>query len=101
MKVVSWLPLDYVAQATLDIAFCKVPPPPVLNIFHPKPVDWDLMVTGILQAAESNNRSSRNRLRLVPFSEWVSLLEQRAPDATREELKAMVSPVTSLTVYCG
>lgn len=87
-KVVSWLPLDVVAKCTLDVAFSKEQPPPVLNLWHPRPVPWnDLM--GAVGSALS--RQTGRRIPLVTFSEWVSILDQRARNPSTRDLQKIVS----------
>ncbi|KAF5384130.1 hypothetical protein D9615_003351 [Tricholomella constricta] len=86
--VVSWLPADAVAAALVDVALGSVPPtefPSVLNLVHPRPVQWKAVVEGLRAAIKEVVGQD---LRLVSFEEWIAAVEARSGDATGETLAA-------------
>ncbi|KZP17631.1 putative aminoadipate reductase [Athelia psychrophila] len=83
--VASWLPMDVVSQAILDVAFSKQPPSITLNIVHPRPSQWSTIITSVSSAM---NRAgiTRGRLPLVSFKEWFGRLEERSKYADADEM---------------
>ncbi|KAG5652628.1 putative NRPS-like protein biosynthetic cluster [Sphagnurus paluster] len=84
--VVSWLPVDGVAGGILDIALGDKAPPPMLNLVHPRPVEWSNVIAGIKTAIKEV--LGRN-LEVVPFGDWVSALEAHADTATAETMDSI------------
>ncbi|EGN94883.1 hypothetical protein SERLA73DRAFT_162904 [Serpula lacrymans var. lacrymans S7.3] len=87
-KVVSWLPPHAVSQAILDVAFAKAKPPTVINLVHPRPVQWAALMQPIGDAL-IRNKLLPNPLPTVAFEEWFSRLEQKAISASTEDFKEM------------
>ncbi|KAF9527250.1 putative aminoadipate reductase [Crepidotus variabilis] len=78
--VVSWLPMDAVAQAILDVAFAPHiygSKYPALNIVHPRPVSWDAVIEGINDALV-NERVLDKKLPIMEFQKWFSRLEGKS-----------------------
>ncbi|EGN93439.1 hypothetical protein SERLA73DRAFT_172085 [Serpula lacrymans var. lacrymans S7.3] len=72
-KQVSWIPLDIAASAFID--FCtasKFPSKRIVHLIHPRPVRWSSLAAVL---------SSEFSVPLVPYTEWLSRLEQEAVDA--------------------
>ncbi|EPQ52234.1 acetyl-CoA synthetase-like protein [Gloeophyllum trabeum ATCC 11539] len=88
--VVTWVTSDVVAQAVLDATLAKEGPPSALNILHPRPVPWSLIISGISSAlAKIVDDGSNEPLPIVSFRQWVTLLEAKARDATEKDMKAI------------
>ncbi|KAI9458226.1 acetyl-CoA synthetase-like protein [Boletus coccyginus] len=75
LGVVSWMRAEDVADVVLDIAFADSAPQS-LNILNPKRARW----------SESKSPLHGDRLTIIPFVEWVTRLEEKAADATLEDL---------------
>jgi len=82
---VSWIQMEAVAQAILDVGFTRKSPPGALNIVHPQPIPWVSMISSISSAlsAELNTEA----LPLIPFKEWVARLEEKSKTAKDDDLK--------------
>ncbi|KZP04710.1 NAD(P)-binding protein, partial [Athelia psychrophila] len=78
--VASWLPMDVVAQAVLDVALSEQPPSIALNIVHPRPSQWSTVITSVANALYRAGVADHH-LPLVPFTEWFARLEQRSKAA--------------------
>ncbi|KAL6302718.1 hypothetical protein BKA93DRAFT_736353 [Sparassis latifolia] len=76
--VVSWVPMDAVARATVD-AILHPQPPECINVVHPRPVLWPQILSAV------NNELGLN-LPVVPLEDWVSKLESTAEDASAKDL---------------
>ncbi|KZP22007.1 NAD(P)-binding protein [Athelia psychrophila] len=83
--VASWLPMDVVSQAILDVALSKEAPSIALNIVHPRPSQWSAVITSVASAMQRAGLT-RRRLPLVPFKEWFARLEQRSKGAYAGEM---------------
>ncbi|KAG5652630.1 putative secondary metabolism biosynthetic enzyme [Sphagnurus paluster] len=86
VQVVSWLPMDGVAGSILDIALGDKAPPPMLNIVHPRPVEWSNVIADIKTAIKE---VLERDLDVVPFDDWVSALEAHANTATAETMDSI------------
>ncbi|KAG5649393.1 hypothetical protein H0H81_004129, partial [Sphagnurus paluster] len=84
--VVSWLPVDGVAGSVLDITLGDKVPPPILNLVHPRPVEWNDVMAGIRTAIKE---VLERDLEVVPFGDWVSALEAHAKTATTETMDSI------------
>lgn len=58
-----------------------------MNVVHPRGTPWDAVMAYIVDAL---HRTLGVRLPLVPFAEWLALLEKRAKMAGREDLEIIV-----------
>ncbi|KAG6902725.1 hypothetical protein C0995_012389 [Termitomyces sp. Mi166 len=79
--VASWLGADAVSATIVDLALSErsIPLPRALNLVHPRPVQQDVIMKSIRKAiAEILGHD----LKLIPFSQWFSILEERAENAT-------------------
>ncbi|KAG6878934.1 putative NRPS-like protein biosynthetic cluster [Termitomyces sp. T32_za158] len=82
---VSWLPMHAVSRTILDIAFSADQLPEVINLVHPRPVQWNGVIDGLRAILDEDERP----LRIVPFQEWFSLLERRATNANDADIQAI------------
>ncbi|KZT22888.1 acetyl-CoA synthetase-like protein [Neolentinus lepideus HHB14362 ss-1] len=90
--VSTWLTSEVVAQTVLDTAFASEPPPSALNVVHPRPVPWTNLVEGVRVAlVEIVDHGKSEPLPLVPFKQWIQLLEKKAAGATESDMKAIPS----------
>ncbi|RDB24956.1 Non-reducing polyketide synthase azaA [Hypsizygus marmoreus] len=71
---IPWIPLDIAAKCTVDIVLSDSLLPPALNISHPRPSKWDILEKAV-------------PVPKVTFSQWVSMLESRAAQASPDELQ--------------
>ncbi|RDB25024.1 Non-reducing polyketide synthase azaA [Hypsizygus marmoreus] len=72
--LISWIPLDTAAKCTVDIVLSDSLLPLALNLSHPRPSKWDILEKAVPMPK-------------VSFSEWVSMLESRAAQASSDELQ--------------
>ncbi|KAF9463989.1 putative nonribosomal peptide synthetase [Collybia nuda] len=85
--VVSWMPMDAVAKAILDVGLGKGPVPKALNFVHPRPITWTSMISSIREALIAQNNLDTTTLPLIPFSDWVEKIGEQAKRAKDEDLK--------------
>ncbi|THG96855.1 hypothetical protein EW026_g5054 [Hermanssonia centrifuga] len=76
---VTWLPVDVVARATVDLLFSKSELPTLVNMIHPRPVAWEDIINAI-------NQSIGTTLSVVSLDEWVDALELLSSSATPQDL---------------
>ncbi|EKM52251.1 uncharacterized protein PHACADRAFT_260494 [Phanerochaete carnosa HHB-10118-sp] len=76
---VAWIPLDAVGQAYVDWVLEEDVLPALVNVVHPRPTNWDVVLRGLRQELGGN-------LPIVPVQEWVSKLEEHAMNPTAEDL---------------
>ncbi|KAF9078805.1 hypothetical protein BDP27DRAFT_1310201 [Rhodocollybia butyracea] len=87
--VVSWLPMDAVRDVLLDIGFSQEPAPIAVNVVHPKPISWTSVMQHIRSALVEAKGLPPDALPLVPYSDWVSAVEQHARNATETSTRQM------------
>lgn len=92
----SWLPIDAVCKALLDVGFSQDEPVLlVVNIVHPHPVSWSFVIQNIRSALIQEKRLGSDSLPLVPYHEWVDIVAQRARYPTEADTQNIVSVVCS------
>ncbi|KAF9238227.1 acetyl-CoA synthetase-like protein [Melanogaster broomeanus] len=74
--IVSWMRAEEVATSVLDITFAIEAPPPALNVVNPR----------VLHAILKQKSLGSEELPMVPFKDWLALLEKKAEGATSEDL---------------
>ncbi|GBE84591.1 acetyl-CoA synthetase-like protein [Sparassis crispa] len=79
--VVDWIPMDSVAQATVDVVL-SVSAPAVVNLVHPRPVEASSVFDNL-------NEELGLQLPFVPLSDWVQKLENAAQNASAKDLEIM------------
>ncbi|KIM36904.1 hypothetical protein M413DRAFT_31301 [Hebeloma cylindrosporum] len=72
--VVSWIPMDSVAQSVMDLVFSVDTLPPAINIVHSNPVTWNSVIQNVADALVQQLHLPAP-LPLVSFQEWFSLLK--------------------------
>ncbi|KAJ3873157.1 putative polyketide synthase [Lentinula edodes] len=96
--IVSWIPIDKVASIVIEITLdpTSSPPPPVLNIIHPRPVTWtsimEIMLKDLLPL-----KNTGETMKMKPYMEWVGLLE--AVDGNGTEMRKKNSNGTFVLVF--
>ncbi|KAE9396160.1 acetyl-CoA synthetase-like protein [Gymnopus androsaceus JB14] len=82
--VVSWIPMDAVCSALLDVGFNRESVPIAVNVVHPKPVSWTSVYESIRSALIQEKHLSSDSLPLVPYHEWVDAVERHARNPTEK-----------------
>jgi hypothetical protein len=85
--------MDSVSRAILEIAFTEESLPIAVNLVHPKPVPWKHIMQSVTECLV-RGKKSMNELPLIPFEEWVGLLEERAESARNEDINMTVRVLT-------
>ncbi|KAF7340994.1 Acetyl-CoA synthetase-like protein [Mycena sanguinolenta] len=75
--VVAWLPPAAISRAIVDVALKPEKPPFAVNLVHPRPITWDLVMSTMANTVQ---------LPLIPFPHWVQQLEDRSSGATTEDI---------------
>jgi len=78
--------MDAVSNCILELVFQNERLPPVLNVVHPRPTDWNTVIKLIGDALVSQNKLD-SPLAFVPFQHWFSVLEAHANQGNENELK--------------
>ncbi|CAL3963137.1 unnamed protein product [Diplocarpon coronariae] len=81
---ISWIPVDLLAQIIVDLLLSPSPAPAPTSYYHlenPHPGTWSSLIPTILSFYASPSQTPPTKLSVVPFTEWVSLLEASARDA--------------------
>ncbi|EKM59937.1 uncharacterized protein PHACADRAFT_206156 [Phanerochaete carnosa HHB-10118-sp] len=76
---VTWVPLDAIGEAYVDWVLAQDALPALVNVVHPRPTTWDVVLHGLRQELGDN-------LPVVPLEEWVMKLEERAKNPSAEDL---------------
>lgn len=90
IQIISWIPVDTVAKAIMGIVSSSKTTPMVMNLTHPRPIAWKQVVS-LVATALLKQGIIEQALPLIPFHEWVYLLEKFAVNSTAEDLVATVS----------
>ncbi|KAE9406898.1 acetyl-CoA synthetase-like protein [Gymnopus androsaceus JB14] len=83
--VVSWIPMDAVCSALLDVGFSREPAPITVNVVHPKPVSWTYVIQSIRAALIEEKHLSSDSLPLIPYHDWVDTVERHANNPTEAD----------------
>jgi len=81
--VVSWTPMDAVSKCIVELIFHNKRLPPVLNVVHPRPTDWNTVIKLIGDALVLQKKLN-SPLTLISFQEWFYVLKARAKAANQE-----------------
>ncbi|KIK57239.1 hypothetical protein GYMLUDRAFT_247199 [Collybiopsis luxurians FD-317 M1] len=85
--VVSWMPMDAVSDALLDIGFGAERPPMAVNVVHPRPISWTSVVQKLRKILMREKQLAADALRIVPYKQWVAKVEDFAKAPSEEDLK--------------
>ncbi|KAF7340998.1 Acetyl-CoA synthetase-like protein [Mycena sanguinolenta] len=75
--VVTWLPPAAVSQTIVDVALKPEKPPFAVNLVHPCPIPWNIVMSTMASTAQ---------LPLIPFADWVQQLQDRSSGATAADI---------------
>ncbi|KAF7794887.1 hypothetical protein EIP86_006030 [Pleurotus ostreatoroseus] len=89
---VSWIPMDALSSAVVDVILTTGPLPRLLNVIHPHPVAWRDIFNAI-------NKASGASLPFVPYSEWLTRLEEVATQETSQEVFEQIPAIKILTFF--
>ncbi|KAJ3925541.1 MAG: putative aminoadipate reductase [Lentinula lateritia] len=83
--VVSWVPMDAVCNAILDVGFTSETAPMTVNIVHPKSVSWTCVFQNVRAALIEQKHLSPDALPLVPYHDWVAAVLRYAKNPTEAD----------------
>ncbi|KAI0337721.1 acetyl-CoA synthetase-like protein [Trametopsis cervina] len=66
--IVSWIPIDAVADIVRDLVLAKEPVTPLVNVVHPRCISWE-------EVFKLLNDALDKPLPMVPFAQWIEKLE--------------------------
>ena len=92
--------MDAVSDSIIELAFQNQHLPPVLNIVHPRPTEWNTIIK-LVNDALVLQKKIHTPLPLVSFQEWFSNLEGRtqSPDQA-VEIKIVCPFFFFLSFFC-
>jgi len=85
--VVSWVPMDAVSDALLDVGFSAERPPIAVNVVHPRSVPWTAVMQKLRTILIREKQLSSDALRIVPYKQWLAKVEDYAKAPSEEDLK--------------
>ncbi|KAG6816854.1 hypothetical protein H0H87_002340 [Tephrocybe sp. NHM501043] len=79
----SWLGGDTISAIIVDVALStySAPLPSAFNLIHPRPVEQSAIIKGIIKGIAE---VLGHELKLVPFNEWIAMVEERFKNANSE-----------------
>ncbi|KAI5992035.1 putative aminoadipate reductase [Pisolithus orientalis] len=83
---VAWLPMNAVSGAILDVALSDNELPTMVNVAHPRPVEFEAVMKPISDAL-FEKKITKERLPLLHLSDWFHRLEKQAVNANEEKLR--------------
>ena len=75
--------MDAVSNCIMELIFRNKRLPPVLNVVHPRPTEWNTVIKLIGDALVLQKKLN-SPLDLIPFQEWFYILEAHAKMANQE-----------------
>ena len=90
--------MDAVSNCIVELIFQNERLPPVLNLVHPKPTDWNTVIKLIGKALVSQKRL-KSPLSFVSFQNWFSILEERHAQLANEQNGDELRIVRSFFVF--
>ncbi|KAJ3715279.1 hypothetical protein DFJ43DRAFT_1007325 [Lentinula guzmanii] len=97
--VVSWVPMDAVCNALLDVGFSLEPAPMAVNVVHPKSVPWTSVIDDIRATLIEEKHLSSDALPLVPYHDWVAAVEKYADNSKEADADAQNVPAVKLLEF--
>ena len=83
LQPVPWVPMDVIGQAYVEWVTTTETLPFLVNVVHPRPTTWEVVLEHVRSTLGSDLQSVRLR-------DWVQELEERAASASLEELAQIV-----------
>ncbi|KAG6835248.1 putative NRPS-like protein biosynthetic cluster [Arthromyces matolae] len=90
--VLSWIPMDAVATAMVDAVLGNAQLPHAVNIVHPRPIEGKQVISFIQSAIKE---VFGHHLKIVPFTEWLVAIEDRAVEVTEETIADILREQTT------
>jgi len=90
--------MDAVSNCITGLTFHKKHLPPVLNVVHPRPTDWNTVIK-LIGDALVVQRKLNSPLSFVSFQEWFSILESHAQSADQADERRIVRSKIFLWSY--
>ncbi|KAG6818278.1 putative NRPS-like protein biosynthetic cluster [Arthromyces matolae] len=90
--VLSWIPIDAVAAAMVDAVLGNARLPHAVNIVHPRPIEGKQVISFIQSAIEE---VFGHHLKIVPYTEWLVAIEDRAVEVTEETIADILREQTT------
>ena len=81
----TWVPLDAIGQVYVDWILAVDPLPTLVNMVHPKPTTWGVILRGLREEISGD-------LEVVSLNEWVRRLEDA--EASCKDLSDIVESPT-------
>ena len=75
--------MDAVSNCIMELIFHNKRLPPVLNVVHPRPTDWNTVIK-LTRDALVLQKKLESPLALISFQEWFYILEAHAKAANQE-----------------
>ena len=75
--------MDAVSNCIMELIFHNKRLPPVLNVVHPRPTDWNTVIK-LIRDALVLQKKLESPLALISFQEWFYILEAHAKAANQE-----------------
>ena len=94
--------MDAVSNCIMELIFQNKRLPPVLNVVHPRPTDWNTVIKLIRDTLVSQKKLD-SPLALISFQEWFYILEAHAKAANQENKNELriVRPIFILFQSCS
>lgn len=84
VQLVNWVPLDAIGNAYIDWVVSDDEMPVLVNVVHPRPTSWDVVLRGIKEELGGD-------LPAIALDAWVAKLDVQSAAATAEDLARVVS----------
>ena len=81
---VAWMPLDAIGEAYVDWVLSESALPALVNVVHPIPITWDIILRGICDEIGGN-------LTIISIQDWVAKLESVSVNPSAQDLLDIVS----------
>ena len=88
-QVISWVPIDIVSRTITDVVISHTALPEVINIVHPRPLEWNTVTKHITQALAAETRTEP--LPSLPIDEWVAKVSSAGEKMDESLMKDLVS----------
>lgn len=92
LKPVAWMPLDAIGEAYVDWVVSRDDLPPLVNVVHPRPTTWDVILKGL-------HEELGDGLSMTPLQDWVNKLEERSANPTAQDLQDIVRVYFLLSLF--
>ncbi|KAI6156286.1 putative nonribosomal peptide synthetase [Pisolithus thermaeus] len=96
LQSVAWLPVDAVSGAILDVALSDDEPPIMVNLVHPRPVEFEALMKPISDALFGNNiTKERLPLPAIKLLDYLRMFDRRSSGEDNNVMAIMFSTDTA------